>query len=480
MTTAPSQPLTIARNTGVLTLSGVVEKLLGFVFILYFARHYDVADLGKFAIVVAMLTVFHGLSTLGLPELLVREIAQDKQSLGRYFFNSLGVLLLSSGIGAALMAGLVWVLQYPTDTSRMLYIATLYLIPAAFTSVSWSAFRAYERMELQAAASISATAFRVVASVVLLALGHGIVVLAVIIVLARVLASLISLILLARLGPLHRVHFDPAFCLRLIRASRHFYLIGFVVILFASAGPLLLSKLASERDVGLYSAADRLVQMLLLVGLAYGTSLYPAFSRQYQASAFALQRLARKALQYAWVLPLPIVVGTTVLADQIIVLIYGQRFVASAIALQILIWALIPQFLNPVLSSILFASNNEGVSARVASTRLVFFIITSLLLIPSFSYIGTAVATVLSFSFAAAQNYRFVHRNLLRVDLLDLASKPAAAVIGLTIFLLAFKDMNVIPLILISAILYGISLVLIGGISREDITSLSKFTPKEG
>ncbi len=480
MTTAASQTLAIARNTGALTLSSAVEKLLGFLFILYFARHYSVADLGKFAVVIAMVTAFHALSSMGLPELLVREISKERAKVDLYLFNSLGVLLLSGVIGASVMAAVVWALSYPADTSRMLYIATLYLIPASFTAVIWSVFRAYERMELQAAASMGAAAFRVIASVILLAMGRDIVVLAVIIVLARVLASLISLILLARLRLSLHFRFDPSFCLDMVRASRHFYLIGVVVILFASAGPLLLSKLASERDVGLYNAADRLVQMLLLVGLAYGTSLYPAFSRGYQASASAFQRLARKALQYAWVLPLPIVVGTTVLADQIIVLIYGQHFVASAIALQILIWALIPQFLNPVLSSILFATNNEGISARVASFRLIFFVITSLLLIPGFGYVGAALATVLSFSFAAAQNYLFVHRNLLRIDLWDLASKPTAAVGGVALFLLAFKGMDVILLIPVSAILYGTSLLLTGVISREDIASLSKFKPKEG
>lgn len=477
--TLDTQARTIAKNTGALTVSAVAQKLLGFLFIIYFTRHYPVADLGKYALVVAMVAVFDALSNLGLHEHLVREISKDRQNAGRYLVNSLSVLLVSSAIGAGLMAMAVWILKYPADTSRMLYIATLYLIPSAIVIVCGSVFRAYERMELQAVPGIVATAFQVLASVVLLAMGHGIVVLAVIIVLSRVVAALLSLYFLARMRLPLTFRFDATFGWRLVRASRDFYILAILVILFTKTSPIFLSKLATERDVGLYSAAHRLMQMLILIGTAYGASLYPPFSRAYQLSASALERLGRKALQYAWILPLPIVVGTTILADQIVSLLYGQRFLASALALQILIWGLIPKFINPVLTRIMFASRNERVSVRIAFSKLVFFVLLSFLLIPRFGYLGAALATVLAFGLEALANYVFVHRHILRINFLDIASRPAVAVTGLTIFLLTFRGIGLIPLVLASAVLYGVSLVLFGGISREDIAAVWRWAPKK-
>ena len=84
------------------------------------------------------------------------------------------------------------------------------------------------------------------------------------------------------------------------------------------------------------------------------------------------------------------------LSKEIILFLYGDNFLPSADALEILIFAGGIIFISTLVSTTLTAVNKQKVNMWLAFINVVFNIVLNLLLIPKWSYIGASIATVIT------------------------------------------------------------------------------------
>src|SRR5207253_2809438 len=103
----------------------------------------------------------------------------------------------------------------------------------------------------------------------------------------------------------------------------------------SSLNILLLSKLASETEVGLYSAATQLMVPLLLVYQSMAQSIFPVMCRKVQSGYQSLKQIAEQAMELLLVLALPVVVDTFVnlLVGWPLIGMFGLRGAAIALLL---------------------------------------------------------------------------------------------------------------------------------------------------
>jgi len=110
--------------------------------------------------------------------------------------------------------------------------------------------------------------------------------------------------------------------------------------------------------VGLYQVPFKIVVAIQFLPMAFTASLYPALSAYWQRNREQLAITFERAISYSLILSIPIMIGTIVLADQIIT-IFKESFSAVAWPLQVTMLAVPFMFLGFPVGSLLNACDRQ-------------------------------------------------------------------------------------------------------------------------
>ena len=176
----------------------------------------------------------------------------------------------------------------------------------------------------------------------------------------------------------------------------------------------------------------------------------------------------QRAIRYSVILLLPIGVGVTLLSDRLIAIIFGSGFTNSSGALQLLIWTGILAFFNFFYITVMEATDKQRKATILLGIGAGANTILNLLLIPKFSLIGAATATVITQLVCFMVGYYIVCRGLETQPLTKIILRPLVASLLMGAFVFYLQGLNIVLLIFSAAVLYFIVLYLLKGFSRED------------
>jgi len=265
---------------------------------------------------------------------------------------------------------------------------------------------------------------------------------------------------------------DWSFWKPTIKEALPFGLSGIFIMIYYWIDSVMLSLLQGDTVVGWYNASYRLVLVLAIIPSAILTSLFPLMSRFYESSEKSLRFSYEKSFKYLLIIAVPIGVGMTLLADRIILLVYGSEYTPSIIALQILIWSEVLIFLSIVFGNLLNSINKQIIVTRQTAIAAILNVIMNLLLIPRYSYVGASIATVATECFAfmfllthtSKMGYNVANRTSLNTLL-----KIMTASLLMGSFIWYFKNLNLLILIALSTLIYLVIFYVIGGVDKDDI-----------
>ncbi|MFB0527468.1 MAG: flippase [bacterium] len=469
----------LVKNTGAVLLAQVAEPVCSFILVLFVARSLGVSGLGKFSIAISLFFIFQTISSLGFSHLITREVARDRSKANKYLINGsfVGFFFALLTAGAMCLAG--YLLNYPADTALAIYILSLALVPVVFSLVFHSICRAFERLEYVSIPLIAGNLFKVVIGLLILFKGYGLVELMLVILGSHLLNLFISLYFVLKCTGRPLIKIDFGFCKWIVKATPTFALIFVFATIYWNVDILMLSKIKGTTEVGFYSAAYKLMNVWKIVPLAYLMALQPVISRLFQSSLEKFRIACINSIRYLFMVMLPIAVGATLLSNNFIVLFFKERFLASANALSILIWTLVPYTINITIAHALIASNNQKVNLRSLLISMICNVSLNLLLIPRFSYLGAAMATLISICIFLALQYSFVSKNLFTLNFLQIAGKPiiSAALMGITVLLL--RQLNLFLIVPIAALAYVLFLLTLRPFSPTDVQLFRRIWEKE-
>ena len=136
----------IYRNLLFLSGGEIISKILQFALMVYAARFLDKASFGKFSFALSLSFIAIITADLGINQLLIREIARDKNRANKYFINAFVIKLVFALITYLFIILLLNGLDYPKDTRHIVYLIWIFTIISTFTDLFYSIFRAFERM----------------------------------------------------------------------------------------------------------------------------------------------------------------------------------------------------------------------------------------------------------------------------------------------------------------------------------------------
>jgi len=393
----------LARNTAFSLCAQAGVKLVSAAFGVYVVRHLGDWAYGRYSTALALVGLISMLAELGVTQYGIREIAKDRSRteslLSAMTFARLGLSTL--GIGVCVAAALL--LRYDLELVRAVLLASAVYIVFAVQGPLDVLLRAYERLDLASALLAGSQLLFVAIGAPLLLVGGGYFGLLWASLGATAVATVLTWHVVGRWVVRPCFVVNPRDWASIVRGSVPFALSGIGILVSDRIGTVMLSAWRPVQEVGWYAVAVNLTSSLLLLWSSFAGAMVPSLSRESVADRTVVGHVFERAALAIVALYLPVAVGTTVVAESVVTLLYTDGFLPTVGALQILIWVLPVRTLAFFCGGIAWVIGEERAMARVYLLSALLEAGLNAALIPRLGMYGTALAAVVAAVVALAQ-----------------------------------------------------------------------------
>lgn len=464
----------VAKNTGTIIVGDVIFRIISLFVTIYLARYLLPVEFGKYSFIFAYLAFFDVITDLGLTSILVREMARDALMAPKLIGNAYIIRLILTAFAVTLSMTVITLLSYPADTTHYIYLAAFTLLFISFSDFYRTIFQTNLRMEYNIIAKLF---FKVLSAGLILWIifSHGTLMQ---IIFALVFSEMVKTLInfsFSRKFVRPRFTIDFGLWKYLFKESLPIALSSVIWTIYSQIDMVMLSPMMGDAAVGIYSAAHKLFEPFSLIPHAFLLSLFPIMSASFKNSKERLLKSYRLSLKYLLIIALPIAMGTTLLADKIILLVYGAEFANSTTVLQILIWSIIFNFVSAaVLMSLLTSIGKQKLNTIGTGLGAFVNVTLNLILIPLLSYNGAAIATVMTNIVIFTVSFYFVSKHLQVLPLHKIMIKPAISGLAMGAFMYYSINVNIFFLVPLAGIVYLMALLALKTFSKEDMDIVKK------
>lgn len=469
----------ILHNTIFMFGANVLRKVLTLVLTLVIARYLGVENFGKVTFALGFVALFTILLDFGAKILINREIARHRKDVNKYVSNTIVMKLVFSVVFFTMLFIITHFAGYDEPTRYLVFLAGVVFFLQSVSSALHAAFAGYEKLGYSALGAIIHSISKFVLCVMVVVQGKGVDVLLLAYIAGELIHLLASFVLYNKHILEFRFELDFAFMKDLLRRSLPFGVASLMMVLYDKIDITMLSKMTSNPDyaIGLYGAAYGLIFVLEFIPISINAAVFPHTARAFMQNKGNFKHVFERLVSYYVYMTLPIVFGTMYLATDIITLIYGQEFAPASLVFKILIWSVLFRFQMYALGIILDSMNKEVKTMQATIFSLIFNVVMNLILIPDYGIIGAAIATVGAelcyFLFASTVAIKAVGG----LRIIDRISKGGLAAI-LMVVVMSFFELHVLLMILIGAVVYVATLLLLRGLWQEDVDLLMDYVKK--
>ena len=462
----------IAKNSIVLTLANIVSLLLFLVLSIFIARKLGVLEFGKWSFAHSFAYMFAVITQLGLSLLLIRDIAADKEKLKDYFYNGLVIKTLADVFVFALIVIIINLLGYPSDTKLVVYIIGAAIIFDSMSRYFYSIFRAFERMEFEAFLFVLTALIISIFGLTVLFLGYSIIQIALVVLIAHIINFFLGFYIVKKKFLINHFQFSYKVSKNILKKALPFFGIVILGRYLIDINIVMLSIMEGNEAVGFYSAAYKLIIGLGIL-LLFIDSVFPVLSKFYKTSKQSLFLTYKKAFKYSYILLLPISIGTYMLADKIIFLIYGDQYINSVIILKIIAFYFLFFSLIGIFNTLLMAIHRTGTSLKINAFSVVLLTISNYIFISNWGYKGLAMSNLIVMFITFIVSFIYISNKFCKISF-SIFYKPLfpALMMGAVIYIL--ESMNLFLIIFVSMVVYFVGLFLTRTFTDEDYRLIRK------
>jgi PST family polysaccharide transporter len=388
----------ILENASWLMVDRVVRLGMGLVVGVWVARYLGPAQFGSLNFAVAFIALFASVTTLGLENIVVREVLHNPNETPEILGTSLALRIGGGLLAVGLSIATLWVIQ-PQDKQALLLVViySLTLVFQAFDTID-SYFQSQVRSKITVWAKNGA--FLVFAAVRLsLIYSHA--------PLWAFAAAMTGEIALGAAGLLagYRLSVGRIFswrisrkrALQLLRQSWPVIFSSMAIMVYMRVDMVMLEMMKGSFAVGLYAAATRVSEVWYFIPMAVVSSVAPAIMRVKDNPELFYRRL-QKLFSLMTVLACSTGTIAALASHTIIHLLYSNSYNGAAPVLAVHVWASIFVFLGAAQAPWDFSTNMLKLASYRTAAGAVINILMNLYLIPKYSAMGAAIATVVSYA----------------------------------------------------------------------------------
>ena len=459
--------LHIGRN--IITL--LISKILGaaIIFLVYtrLIQYLGPESAGQYGLLAAYLTVFSFFVDLGMQQLVIKKISEDKTHVAKYLGNYLSIQFGLGLFFMVVMDVIVYNAGYEPLIRHSLYIIALGLFLSSMTMPLMAVINGFQKLSIIARVNFFNSLVNAAMMLVAATFTKSIFFLAFIPVVVAGIDILIYSIIVHRKFTPFQFQFDRAFVKQMFIWNMPFMLLT-IFSIYNRIDTLILPHLRNFTENGYYTAVYKFWDTLAFLPAVVAAALYPYFSDilsrgQKEEAAKTIATYTR----YMIALAVPISVGAFILSRKLTVAFFGAEFAPAAPALWLLVLAVsVLMVYVPVNSMII--SQRTHTATKVTGLTLLFNLGANFLLVPKFGFVMAAGITLVSEMIQLIGYTWVVQRKVVSFPYFKNFVKPVLAGGGMAAIVYLVQGLNLALVIALGAIVYSIGLFVLRFFQKED------------
>jgi O-antigen/teichoic acid export membrane protein len=425
------------------------------------ARHLGPSSYGMMNWVIAYITFFQVSTTIGSAQIGIREIAKNTAESSDLMIHLFLLNLFGGIVGYVLAAVLSLVVGYSFYQLQLVLLwgLCLVMLPLGNLGLFLSATLQSERLLWP---SLVSNVFLIIAYFEALRRNGNVQFFLIASLGSQLLLQLFTIYVGRKY--LHRItKFNWAKIRMLFWESLPLNMMTLLMCLVNRVDILVLERFYQPHEVGVYSAAGRIVQACTYVPQAVAASILPALAvigKEKDSSSIQAYRESRQIL-LALGLFVPLV--AVFRGDDIIRLLFGDAYQQSVILFQILSFTIPIICIGILPSNLLTAQGKQWENLKFVSAAAVLSTLGNFLFIPFLGTIGAAITSVVVYGILVSLQVRagWILLPQSATFLKDMSIAVPALIVTLLLFLLT-RPLPAIPVLVLTSVIYLLSLRLVG------------------
>jgi O-antigen/teichoic acid export membrane protein len=404
----------VIHNAGWLLANNILQMGVGLFVGVWVARYLGPEQYGLFNYALAFVALFSSLALLGLDDIVIRNIVRDPdckdETLGTCFL----LKLIGGVITFLLVMAAIFIIR-PADGKIHWLVGLIAAgtIFQAFTAIEhWfysqvqSKYIVWARSAVFIACSLIKILLIVIKAPLIAFAGVG---------LLEVSAGSAGLVIAYRakgnLLEKWRGSFGKA--RELLHDSWPLMFSSVVMMVYMRIDQVMLGEMLGNKEVGIYSAAVRLAEVWFFIPQIIFTSVLPSIVEAKRLSEGLFYERLQKLYNAMALMNYLVAIPVTIMSKTLVVTIFGAEYAGASLMLAVLIWANMFSSLELARSSFLTTMNWTRINFVTIFLGAVINVVLNFFLIPRYGGLGAAVASCISYWFAA-HGACFVYRPLFR------------------------------------------------------------------
>lgn len=416
----------ITKNSFFLFASQGYSAFTLFLYIPLLTRYLGQEGYGRYNYAYAFIGIFQVLASLGLHQILVREMARDKDRSGLYLGSALFIKLLLSVITLGVLALAVALRGPRPEDLLIMSLAAAEMLVRIYGNVNLSLFRAFQRMEYELLVDFVDGTVGLVGVVLAVYFQLGLVTVFLAFFLAAVARTLTSFTIGVMLFVKPRFQMDKAIWKRFLGESTPVGVSMGLQRAYERQGTVLLEGMRGSAEVGLLGGPLRIYRLMDIVAQSVVGALFPLFSSLAVSKRETLSQAYQTAFKLLTLFSLPIAGFLLIFAEEITSFLLGPDFAPATDLLRLLAPAIVFSFLGFLFSFLLRAIDRQGVDTINWALALLLNFALSYLLIAPLGFMGAGLALFTSEAIFCLGGFLLVSRYLPQISWSESLLKPLA------------------------------------------------------
>lgn len=484
-----SSLLKIVKGAGIGFTGSIIGIFLGYITRLVIARWLGAGDYGLVNLGFAAMSIATILALVGLPAGIKRYVSYYKgqEDPSRIKGTILSGLMISFPLSLILTVlfffNAEWISVHVFHELELTTVLMIFALAIPFMVVArifMLATIGFQDLRYRVYVNdMFQNIFKVIAIVILLSLGFGVIGVAIGWVLAIICMPFLAFYFLEkRVFPIFRTTVKAVYTRReLLMFSLPLIFVGIAAMVTNWTDTLMLGYFATAEDVGVYNAAFPTARLLSVFLTSFGAIFMPVISELYSRNALDDLRDTYSAVtKWIFALIVPVFLLMVLFSNWILDLMFGQEFVRGAMALSILAFGyLIVSVVGPT-GQVLQAYGRTRVLMGMSFFGAGINVVLNYVLIPIYGVNGAAVATGTSlaamnvlhlavvYRIAGLQPFRRTYLKPLTASIL-----AVAIVYAVTRYIVGVSLIALVGMFVVFIVLYFFLLLAMKSFERDDL-----------
>jgi O-antigen/teichoic acid export membrane protein len=388
------------RNTGWMFLGRIFTLAISFFVSVYIARYLGPSNYGLFNYTISFVGLFGFISSLGLDNILNRELVKKPENKAILLGTSFYLKIIGSIVSIILIFIISLFITNDTFTRILIWLFSLKFIPESF-NVLETYFNSQVLSKKVVYSQITGSIISAVLKLFIIYLNKGIFWLTLVYVVETVVVSVLLIKhYIKNNSSTQKWKFNTETSNILLKDSWPLIFSGISAGIYMKIDQVMIKHILGNSDVGVYSVAVKLSEVWYFIPGLITISVFPALIRSYKKSMFEFEKRMSRLYFFLFWLSIIISIFTSSLSSFIVEYLFGNQFAGSAPVLQIYIWSCVAIFIHLAIGKYILVKNQTKIYLLSTIFGAIINIILNLILIHKYGIVGSAYATLISYTLA--------------------------------------------------------------------------------